>query len=49
MATIAIPAHRFGNSEFEVERGGLVGGRGGYGAVAATCGSRSYRILDIFS
>jgi hypothetical protein len=47
MSAIAIPAHSFGSPEFEIERGCLVGGRGRYGAVAATCGSRSHRILDI--
>ncbi len=47
MSAIAAPAHRFGKSKFEVERSCLVGGRGGYAAVAATsCGSPSHRILD---
>ena len=47
MPAITIPAHRFGNSKFEIERGCLVGGRGRYGAIAATCGSRSHCVLDI--
>jgi hypothetical protein len=46
MSAVAIPAQRFGSSKFEAERGCLVGGRGRYGAVAATCGSRSHSILD---
>jgi hypothetical protein len=46
MPAIAIAADRFGCSEFEVEGRCLVGGRGRYGAVTATCGSRSRRILD---
>jgi len=48
MSAFPIPAHRFGNSKFEVERGCLVGGRGRYGAVAATCGSSSHRIEAVF-
>jgi len=47
MSAIATPAQRFGSSEFEIERGCLVGGRGRYGAVAATCGSPCHRVLDI--
>lgn len=46
MPALAAPANRFGRSKLEVERGCLVGGRGRYGAVAATCGGRSHRILD---
>ena len=46
MSAIAVPAHRLGDSKFEVERGCLIAGRRRYGAVAATCGSRGHRILD---
>ena len=45
MSAIAVPAHRLGESKFEVKRGCLVGGRGRYGAIAATCGSSGHRIL----
>ena len=48
ISDFTIPANLFGNCEFEVEMACAVGGRRRYGAVAASCGSRSHSIvLDI--